>query len=208
MDTHTHRLTVFFICGLLLASLPAGLACAQQPQTSQPSVAEAARRARAQRAKEAPGKPVRVITNDDLKPAPQPSSSETAPPPQNVPAQPAPSAASPGATAPPPETKPPSGEDASKERQAKEKELADLKKQLESAQTDLNLYQRELALQQDTYYSNPDYVHDTAGKARLDALQQQINDKAQSVDELKLKISALQELIGVDAQKERPTGAP
>ena len=208
MDTKPNHLALLFVCGLLISEGVPQRTCAQQQQTSQPSVAEAARRARAQKEKEAPVKPVKVFTNDDLKPASQPSATETAPQPANAAAQPAPSGAAqtePG-TAAPSKATPDSDEDAKRERAAKEKELADLKKQLQSAQSDLNLYQREFALQRDTYYSNPDYVHDTDGKAKLDSLQQQINDKAQSVDELKLKVSALQELLGIDAQKEAPTG--
>lgn len=210
MDTKPNHLALLFVCGLLISEGVPQRTRAQQQQTPQPSVAEAARRARAQKEKEAPGKPTKVITNDDLKPAPWPSGTETGPQPANAAAQPAPSGAArnePGAAAPSKAT-PDSDEDAKRERAAKEKELADLKKQLQSAQSDLSLYQREFALQRDTYYSNPDYVHDTDGKAKLDSLQQQINDKAQSVDELKLKVSALQELLGIDAQKEAPTGAP
>jgi hypothetical protein len=47
-------------------------------------------------------------------------------------------------------------------------------------------------LQQDTYFSNPDYVHDTAGKAKLDAIKQQVTDKQQIVDRLKGRLAELQ----------------
>jgi uncharacterized coiled-coil protein SlyX len=72
------------------------------------------------------------------------------------------------------------------------KELAALKEQIKQAQSDLDLRQREQALQQDTYFSNPDYVHDTAGKAKLDALKQQITDKQQELDRLKARLAELQ----------------
>jgi hypothetical protein len=49
-----------------------------------------------------------------------------------------------------------------------------------------------LALAQDTYFSNPDYVHDTAGKAKLDAQKQQIGDKQEEVARLKARILELQ----------------
>ena len=202
METSMKRAAMLSLCGVLFgiaASLPAK---AQSQQGSQPSVAEAARRARAQREKEFPAKPAKVITNDDLKPAPEIANGAvqqaTAGAGQTAPAK--------AAQAPPGAAETRANSDAGKEREAKEKELADLKKQLASAQSDLDLYQRQFSLQRDTYYSNPDYAHDTDGKAKLDSLQQQINDKAQSVDELKLKVSALQELLGVDAQKEAPAG--
>ena len=72
------------------------------------------------------------------------------------------------------------------------KELAALKEQIKQAESDLDLAKREQALQQDTYFSNPDYVHDTAGKARLDALKQQITDKQQELDRLKARLAELQ----------------
>jgi len=203
MDTKTNRFALLLVCGVLIAAEAPRTACAQSQQSSQPSVAEAARRARAQKEKESPAKPAKVITNDDLRPAPAMANGAVQPATgaadQTAPAK-AVQASPTGA-----ETKA-NSEDASKEREAKEKELADLKKQLASAQSDLDLYQRQFSLQRDTYYSNPDYAHDTGGKAKLDSLQQQINDKAQSVDELKLKVSALQELLGVDAHKEAPAG--
>jgi hypothetical protein len=51
---------------------------------------------------------------------------------------------------------------------------------------------REQALQQDTYFSNPDYVHDTAGKAKLDSIKQQITGKQQELDRLKARLAELQ----------------
>lgn len=197
------RAAMLSLCGVLLGTAVSQPAKAQSQQTSQPSVAEAARRARAQKEKEPPAKPAKVITNDDLKPAPEVANGAVQQPTAGA-GQTAPATAA--QAAPTTADTKTNSEDASKEREAKEKELADLKKQLASAQSDLDLYQRQFSLQRDTYYSNPDYAHDTDGKAKLDSLQQQINDKAQSVDELKLKVSALQELLGVDAQKEAPAG--
>jgi len=197
------RAAMLSLCGVLLGTAVSQPAKAQSQQTSQPSVAEAARRARAQKEKEPPAKPAKVITNDDLKPAPEVANGAVQQPTAGA-GQTAPATAA--QAAPTTADTKTNSEDASKEREAKEKELADLKKQLASAQSDLDLYQRQFSLQRDTYYSNPDYTHDTDGKAKLDSLQQQINDKAQSVDELKLKVSALQELLGVDAQKEAPAG--
>lgn len=203
METSMKCAAMLSLCGVLLGTAVSQPAKAQSQQSSQPSVAEAARRARAQKEKESPAKPAKVITNDDLKPAPEVANGAVQPATAGA-SQTAPTTAA-QASPTTPKTKE-NGEDVSKEREAKEKELADLKRQLASAQSDLDLYQRQFSLQRDTYYSDPDYAHDTDGKAKLDALQQQINDKAQSVDELKLKVSALQELLGVDAQKEAPAG--
>jgi hypothetical protein len=69
------------------------------------------------------------------------------------------------------------------------KELAALKEQIKQAESDLDLAKREQALQQDSYFSNPDYVHDTAGKAKLDAIKQQITDKQMELDRLKARLA-------------------
>ena len=71
------------------------------------------------------------------------------------------------------------------------KQQLELKQQLEAAQKELDLLQRELPLERQNYYSNPDYVHDTAGKAKLDRLNQQIADKQQEIDSLKARLSSL-----------------
>ena len=153
---------------------------------SQDSVAEAARRSRAQ--KKNSEKPSKVITDETLEvkkgdvqsaAAEQlrmPGSSET-------PAQPAP-ANVPSSAA--------QNEKKAPEDEKLAKEIAALKEQIKQAQSDLDLAQRKQALQQDTYYSNPDYVHDTAGKAKLDAIKQEIIDKQQELDRLKARLAELQ----------------
>ena len=201
MNTKMKRLALLSLFGLLLGIGATQPAAAQSEQNSQPSVAEAARRARAQKEKEAPGKPAKVITNDDLTPAPSWANGAV----QQATAPATGGQASGDAAAPDAKGQKESTEDEKKAKEAKKAELADLKKQLASAQSDLDLYQRAFALQRDTYYSNPDYVHDTDGKAKLDGLQQQIADKQQSVEELKTKVTALQELLGADAPSDTTT---
>jgi len=66
-----------------------------------------------------------------------------------------------------------------------------MKLQLAEAQKALDLLQRDLALQQDTYISNPDHARDIAGKAKLDAMLQQIAGSQQTVDALKAQLAAL-----------------
>jgi len=72
------------------------------------------------------------------------------------------------------------------------KEIAKLKEAIKQAQGDLELLRREQSLEQDKYYSNPDYVHNPAGKANLNGLKQQITDKQQELDGLKARLAALQ----------------
>jgi hypothetical protein len=147
-----------------------------QSQDSQ-SVAEAARRAREQ--KKAVAKPAKVITDEDMKHAT----------PESGGAQP--SAVAPAASAAPgtPGAAEASGAPAKDEKTTKE--ITDLKEQIKQAQSDLDLLKQEQALQQDTYYSNPDYVHDTAGKAKLDGIKQQVSDKQDELDKLKARLAEL-----------------
>ncbi len=182
------------------AALPKGQSQDQQSSDAQSqSIAEAARKSR-QSAKNAT-KPSKVITDDDLdkeniKPGAQgltvgaPAKLETQPPSPDAVAE---AAATPSAP-PDPATVAAASDDP---------EIARLKDTIADAEKDADLARRELALQQDTFYSNPDYEHDTAGKAKLAALQQQINDKQQEIDRLKTRLAALEE-----AQKKKRSAKP
>jgi uncharacterized coiled-coil protein SlyX len=158
--------------------LPASYAQSQDSE----SVAEAARRAREQ--KKTPAKPVKVITNDDVKPAtPEtvsvpgaaPAAAATASPNANASAAPASNSAAPG--------------DAKDQKEPKE--VSDLKEQIKQAMNDLDLVTRAKDLEQDNYLSKPDYANDTAGKAKIEALLQQITDKQQDLDKLKARLAEL-----------------
>jgi hypothetical protein len=85
-----------------------------------------------------------------------------------------------------------------------------LKRQLADAQKALDLLQRGLALQQDTFYSNPAHDSDPAGKAKLDDMKQQIAAKQQEVEDLKSRAAALQESLGntAPAAPTPPTALP
>ncbi len=173
------RLAVSFV--LASALLPAA-AFAQ----SQDSVAEAARRSRAQ--KKNSEKPSKVITDETLEVKKGDVQSAAAeqlrmPGTPETPAQPAPADAASSAA---------QNEKKASEDEKLAKELAALKEQIKQALSGLDLAKREQALQQDTYFSNPDYVHDTAGKAKLDAIKQQITDKQQELDRLKVRLVELQ----------------
>src|SRR6267154_324727 len=65
-----------------------------------------------------------------------------------------------------------------------------------AAEKDLDLAKRQLALDQDSYFSNPDYSHDVAGKAKLQDEKQQIDSKQQDIERLKTKLAAMEELKG------------
>ena len=137
-------------------------------------------------------KPSKVITDDDLdktkvKPGQQgltvdaPAKLETQPP--------TPDAVAAAATSPAPAADP-----ATVAAPTDDPEVLKMKDAIAEAEKDADLLKRELALEQDTYLSNADHEHDLAGKAKLDGLQQQINDKQADVDRLKTRLAALQEL--------------
>jgi hypothetical protein len=87
-----------------------------------------------------------------------------------------------------------SEEVALKEAKEQDAEIATLKLKISNAETDLDLDRRQLALDQDSYFANPDYTHDVAGKAKLDGEKQQINDKQQAIERLKTRLAAVEEL--------------
>jgi flagellar motility protein MotE (MotC chaperone) len=185
------------------AASPNGQSQDQQSSDAQTqSIAEAARRAR-QSAKNAT-KPSKVITDDDLdreyiKPGAQgltvdaPAKLETQPPSPDAVAD----AAATPSVPPDPATVPAASDDP---------EITRLKDAIADAEKDADLARRDLALQQDTFFSNPDYEHDTAGKAKLAALQQQINDKQQDIDRMKTRLAALEELQ--KKKHAKPAAAP
>jgi len=172
---------------LSVTLLPA--AAFAQSQDSQ-SVAEAARKARAQ--KKNTEKAPKVITDETLEVKKGDVQSATAEQPRmpgspEAPAQPA-AAAAPGTPASPAATA--AGSDSKDKKNAKE--VADLKVKIKRAQDDFDLLQREQSLENDRYYSQTDYAHDTAGKAKLDDLQQQVTDKQQELERLKARLAELQ----------------
>jgi enamine deaminase RidA (YjgF/YER057c/UK114 family) len=167
---------------VLAAALLSTAALAQSQDTQ--SVADAARRARDQ--KKPPAKPAKVITDEDLKPAPQASPATPASP-DAAAANAAPASSTSSASAPAAGTSPaPDAKD-----QKESKEVTELKAQIKQALDNLNLVLREQSLENDKFYSNTDYVHDTAGKAKLDELIQQASDKQQVLDRLKARLTEL-----------------
>ena len=135
---------------LAIAGFLASTVIAQSsPSQDSQSVADAARRSREEK-KKAAAKSEKVITDDDIKPA-APSGSAAAAAPVSDTARTPSSAGTPGAGSPGDEKK--------------SQEIAALKEQVKQVQSALDLLKREQALQQDSYYSNADYIRDTAGNA-------------------------------------------
>jgi hypothetical protein len=69
---------------------------------------------------------------------------------------------------------------------------AEIQEELDSAESQLKLLQSQFDLDQSSYYSKPGYSGDTAGKAKLDAEQQQIQSLQAEVDRLKSELPAAQ----------------
>jgi uncharacterized coiled-coil protein SlyX len=194
-------------------------AFAQSQNDSSPSVAEAARKAK-ERKKTAP-KENRVITEDTLNLRPASADATGAPPPGTVVTTAPDAAPSDGAagtaSAPAVSTEVSAAEkpaDASTSATDSKKKAeaaaaaAKTKELLAQAQSQLDVLKRELALDLDSYYSNPDYARDTNGKAKLEELKQFIGDRQISVDELKRQLTELLEKAGVSADQEKPAAPP
>ncbi len=200
-------LSGIFVLAASLVVLPGILAQNAQdpPANSQsPSIADAARRSREQ-SKNAT-KPSKVITDDDvdkknIKPGAQgltvdaPAKLETTPPTADTVAA---AASTPSGTA-----------DASTSPVATDDpEIAKLKDSIVVAEKETDLSRRELALEQDTFLSNADHEHNPAGKAKIAAMQQEIDSRQQDIDRLKMRLAAMQELHHVPAASKKPAEQP
>jgi hypothetical protein len=179
------------IGGLFLGGL-SNVTWAQPQEGSAPSVAEAARRAREQKKNAA--KPVRTFTNDDLPPAPPTASSRGSA--EGTPADPAESVAPAASEESATSAKPESEQQGKKTKAEYATALERAKEKLAQAEKELDVMQRKAALDNDAYYSKPDFANDKDGKANLDAEAQQINDKKQAVDAIKARVAELQALVG------------
>jgi hypothetical protein len=178
-------------------------ALAQDTSSQDSSVAEAARRNREKRKNSAnPLKSSKVISDDDL------DKRNFTPGQEGLDV----------GAAPKLETTPPSAQavaaaeadDKAAEQEAADQdgEIAKLKEKIVDAEKDLDLAQRQFALDQDSYLTNPDHQRDTAGKAKLDGEKQQINDDQQKVEQLKTRLAALEELKGHRKPSRKKTAPP
>jgi len=70
-------------------------------------------------------------------------------------------------------------------------EAVSIQRKLDLAKQQLGFLQRQYALDENSYYSRTDFAQDTAGKARLDAEQQQIQSLQSEIDSLSNELAAL-----------------
>ena len=185
------------VSAIVLAACLAGMPGARAQSQPEQSVAEAARKAREQ--KKTAAKPSAVITNDTLQPA-TPATVQNAT----------------AATESMPGTTPvrqrrgdrrngrcgergaqPTKESAEEELAAKKAKIEALKRQIADKAKEADLQQRSLALENESYYSRPDFSKDPAGKAKLDAMQSDLAQKKDELAQLKAKLKDL----GVDADQ-------
>jgi hypothetical protein len=190
------------LSAILAAAILPAKAFAQSQDTE--SVADAARRARAQ--KKNTEKPAKVITDETLVVKKGDVQSATAEQPRmpgspETQKQPAAGAANAEDSASADTSAKPQSSEEEKAR-ALLKQRVTLKEKIKEAKSDLDLLQREYQLDQDSFYSSPDYAKDTSGKEKLDAMKQQISDKQQDLDRLKTELAAL------PPSQESPTTTP
>jgi hypothetical protein len=201
--------TSSLLLGAACFTVASGAASGKIPQaqdsstsdTQSQSIADAAKRSR-DKAKNST-KSSKVITDDDLdkgkvKPGAQglnveaPAKLETAPPPSDDVA-----AAAKTSSTPPDTATAPAAED--------DPEILRLKSSIADAEKDADLARRDLALQQDTFLSNVDHVHDNAGKAKLAGMQQDIDARQQDIDKMKVRLAALEELKHIRPSTTKPS---
>jgi hypothetical protein len=189
------RLTLAMVAASVL--LPCFTITRAQESSSQQdqAIVEAARKAREKKKSE---KPAKVIDEDTLKPAPGPLN----PPDLQTATASVPTVR--GQAQPAAETASPDQKNDQKNEQKTDQKEEAKRLAAEVAKAKENLLQRQFALDRDTVYSNPDYANDTAGLARLDALQQQINDKQQAVNDAKAHLAELQSKLDQVAPSETP----
>jgi hypothetical protein len=174
------RLMLTFLLAAFALPL-APLARSQDAQTQ--SVADAARRAKEQKKNAA--KPVKIVTEDDL-PARPPDTSDATP---TAASQPTSTSQAPPASPSDAPGQPAAPADKNAAKTGDDPEYAKLKAQTDGAEKEIELLKRSLSLDQDTFLSNPDYVHDKAGKAKLEDEREQIAEKQQALDQLKAQLA-------------------
>ncbi len=191
----TRKGWILLTCALFMTGV-LDTAVAQQGQSV--SLGELARRLRDE--KKAAAKPARVWDNDNIPKRPSAVSvvgqaaeeapegtAENAAAPTGTPANASAIPAGPavGAAASEADGK---AQDASQVEAA----LADAKAQLASLQSDLDLLRRQLVLDQQQFYSKPDFASDKDGKAKLQAESEQVDAKQQEVAAAQQKVSELE----------------
>ena len=174
------------------------VAPAQAQSDPQPSVAEAARKARAQKK---PEKPAPVVDNDNLKPPTEkPEVTSATAVEARLPGAPA---SSPEAVTP--DAKATAALDDAKKKEEEQKALEELKQQIREMEKEVDLAQRALSLANEDFYSKPDFSNNTDGKAKLDAM---VNELTQKKDELTKLLAKLPAGESADEPKPAPPRQP
>jgi hypothetical protein len=199
---------------ILLLALPVRFAAARplgKQQTSdqqQPaSIADAARRTRDQ--KKSHPQAAHSWDNDNIPTNPNELSvvgSPTAPPPdENAPSARADNAAGAPAGAQNAGASP-SGDTAkeAKDQAAVRSELDSAKDHLKTLMADLDILSRQYTLDQQQYYSKPNYSTDPDGQERLNKEQSDVEAKRQEVAEAQKKVDELQAKLGPASSTEPP----
>ncbi|HEV2103356.1 MAG TPA: hypothetical protein VGR58_11320 [Candidatus Acidoferrum sp.] len=185
------------VSAILLAVCLAGMPGARAQGQQEESVAEAARKAREQ--KKTSAKPSTVITNDTLKPATPGTVQDATAATERMPGTDA--TTSSDATADATTAAAPAKESSEEEIAKKKAQIEALKQQIADKAKEVDLQQRTLALENESYYSRPDFSKDPAGKAKLDEMQ---SDVAQKKDELAQLKARLKDLAPDADQKPAP----
>jgi len=177
------------VSAVLLAACLVGMPSARAQSQQEQSVAEAARKAREQ--KKTAAKPGAVITNDTLQPATPASVQNATAATESMPGTTP--ATSPGADATANTTTEaqPAKESAAEDLEAKNAKIEALKQQIADKAKEADLQQRSLALENESYYSRPDFSKDPAGKAKLDAMQSDLAQKKEELAQLKARLKDL-----------------
>lgn len=175
------------VSAILLAACLAGMPMVRAQGQQEESVAGAARKAREQ--KKTPAKPSTVITNDTLKPATPGTVQDATAATERMPGTSATTSSDAAADA---TTAAAPAKESSEEEIAKKKaEIEALKQQIADKAKEVDLQQRTLALENESYYSRPDFSKDPAGKAKLDAMQSDLAQKKDELAQLKAKLKDL-----------------
>jgi hypothetical protein len=174
------------VSAILLAACLAGMPGARAQSDQGQSVAEAARKAREQ--KKTPAKPSTVITNDTLKPATPETVQNATAATEKMPGTNAEATATSGAAADGTAAGQPAKGPTDEETAQKKAKIEALKQEIAEKAKEVDLQQRALALENESYYSRPDFSKDPAGKAKLDAMQSDLTQKKDQLAELKAKL--------------------
>jgi uncharacterized coiled-coil protein SlyX len=175
------------VSAILLAACLVGMPGARAQSDQDQSVADAARKAREQ--KKTAAKPSTVITNDTLKPATPETVQNATAATERMPG--ADATASSDATAQAANAAQPSKEPTEEEIAKKKAKIEALKQDIADKAKEVDLQQRSLALENESYYSRPDFSKDPDGKAKLDAMQSDLEQKKDQLAQLKAKLKEL-----------------